>query len=427
MGNIKINVFPENPDAEDNVKIYGETSYRNQIAALSHYLHSCRIHGDKACDGRSREELAAYIKDYLDYKGLTQDFDDTSIRKVAESPMQYDLFHEFFQVPFPPPAFCQHTFVDLFAGIGGIRIPFDELGYHCVFSSEWDEKACKTYLANFGVVPYGDITKIPAEQIPAHDVLLAGFPCQAFSIMGKMQGFADTRGTMFFEIERILKYHRPPYLLLENVKQLVGHDKGRTFKIILERLNQLGYHVKWKVMNALDFGLPQKRERVIIVGFQHEEDCEAFSFDVPFKEYDLNAVLEPESEIDPSLFASDHIIKKRREQTKGKRLFYPSVWHENKAGNVSVLDYSCALRTGASYNYLLVNGIRRPSSRELLRLQGFPEKYKIVVSHQDIRRQTGNSVAVPIIRMVANKIDEIIKKHTHGTSKTERLETAVNA
>ena len=258
--------------------------------------------------------------------------------------------------------------------------------------------------------------------IPKHDILLAGFPCQAFSIMGKMQGFADTRGTMFFEIERILKYHQTPYVLLENVKQLVGHDGGRTFKVILERLAQLGYHVKWQVLNALDFGLPQKRERVIIVGFQHKEDCDAFSFDIPHTPFNLANILEPDKDVDPSLFASDHIIAKRLERTKGKKVFYPSIWHENKAGNISVLDYSCALRTGASYNYLLVNGVRRPTSRELLRLQGFPEKYRIAVSHQDIRRQTGNSVAVPMIRMVAKKINQIIRNKENETSKTQRLE-----
>lgn len=170
--------------------------------------------------------------------------------------------------------------------------------------------------------------------------------------------------------------------------------------------------------NALDFGLPQKRERVIIVGFQDKADCDAFSFEVPHIPYNLASVLEPDDKVDPSYYASDHILAKRREKTKGKHVFYPSIWHENKAGNISVLDYSCALRTGASYNYLLVNGVRRPTSRELLRLQGFPEKYRIVLPNQDIRRQTGNSVAVPMIRMVARKIDEIIKRKDNEASKT---------
>ena len=285
-----------------------------------------------------------------------------------------------------------------------------------MFSSEWDKAACDTYAANFGERPAGDITKIPAEGIPSHDLLLAGFPCQAFSIMGKMQGFADTRGTMFFEIERILSYHKPPVILLENVKQLTTHDKGRTFKVILSRLAGLGYFVKWKVLNALDFGLPQKRERVIIVGFRNEQDFFDFSFDFSAQKYNLADILEKDNEVDKSLFASEKIVQKRLEKTKGKEVFYPSIWHENKSGNISVLDYACALRTGASYNYLLVNGYRRPSSRELLRLQGFPDSYKIVVSHQEIRRQTGNSVAVPMIRAIAKKIDNIIKKEYNETA-----------
>lgn len=414
----KLQSFPEEVTA-DGIRFYGETSYENQMAKLSHYLHNHR----KGLDIQEKEEIISAVREFLAHKEHTQDISqeeptDEQILKVAESPLQYNLFSDFFDVPFPAPEKPRFTFIDLFAGIGGIRIPFDEMGYHCVFSSEWDAKACQTYFANFGTVPYGDITKIPAECIPKHDVLLAGFPCQAFSIMGKMQGFADTRGTMFFEIERILKHHETPYILLENVKQLVGHDGGRTFETILERLRMLGYYVKWQILNALDFGLPQKRERVIIVGFKNKADRDAFSFDIPYKPYDLASILEPDEEVDSSLFASEHILAKRQKNTEGKNIFYPSIWHENKAGNISVLDYSCALRTGASYNYLLVNGVRRPTSRELLRLQGFPEKYRIVVSNQDIRRQTGNSVAVPMIRMVARKINDLIINRENETSTT---------
>lgn len=424
---LKLSAFPEEVGV-DGLKIYGETSYENQIAALSHYLHNTEFEGTQIEIQERRNELMALIREFLEYKDRLQDYSEEDILKAAESPLEFDLFREFYQVPFPSPKQYKHTFIDLFAGIGGIRIPFDELGYHCLFSSEWDAKACRTYFANFGTVPYGDITKIPSQKIPKHDVLLAGFPCQAFSIIGKMKGFADTRGTMFFEIERILKHHHTPYILLENVKQLVSHDGGRTFQVILQKLDQLGYYVKWQILNALDFGLPQKRERVIIVGFLDKADYDAFSFEIPHKPYSLADVLEPDEDVDPSLFASDNIIAKRQERTAGKRIFYPSIWHENKSGNISVLDYSCALRTGASYNYLLVNGVRRPSSRELLRLQGFPEKYKIAVSHQDIRRQTGNSVAVPIIRMVAQKINEIIEnKDKYGTSETQRLKEVVNS
>ena len=311
-------------------------------------------------------------------------------------------------------------YIDLFAGIGGIRIPFDELGYECVFSSEWDEKACKTYQANFHETPHGDITKISERDIPPFDVCLAGFPCQAFSIMGKMQGFEDTRGTMFFEVERILKYHKPQAILLENVKQLTSHDKGRTLRVILEHLDALGYHIKYKVLNALDFGLPQKRERIIIVGFLNPVLAEKFNFEFKKKPYNLASILDDDDQVDPSLYASNTIQEKRRQSVIGKNVFYPSVWHENKSGNISVLDYSCALRTGASYNYLLVNGVRRFTSRELLRLQGFPETYKIVVSNQEIRRQTGNSVAVPMIREIAKKIDVLLKEEDQSDArKTE--------
>lgn len=302
-------------------------------------------------------------------------------------------------------------FIDLFAGIGGIRIPFDEMGYRCVFSSEWDRAAQATYEANFGERPTGDITKIAEDDIPPHDLLLAGFPCQAFSIMGKMRGFDDTRGTMFFEVARIVKRHKPRAVLLENVKNLVSHDGGRTFEVILRTLDELGYHAKWKVLNALDFGVPQKRERVIIAGFRDLAAAESFSLEFEKEPYSLSDVLEPDDVVDKSLFASEAMTRKRAASVTGKNVFYPSVWHENKSGNISVLDHSCALRTGASYNYLLINGVRRPSSRELLRLQGFPDSFRIVVPHAEVRRQTGNSVAVPMIRAVARRMDAALSKH----------------
>lgn len=226
--------------------------------------------------------------------------------------------------------------------------------------------------------------------------------------MGKKKGFEDTRGTLFFDVARILKYHHPKAFLLENVKNLVSHDGGNTFKVILETLRELGYDPKWKVLNALDFGLPQKRERVIIVGFADKGLSDKFNFDFKKVSYNLADVLEDDSAVDKSLFASDLIREKRQQRVSGKQLFYPSMWHENKSGNISVLPYACALRRGASYNYQLVNGYRRPSSRELLRLQGFPDKFRIVLPNGDIRMQTGNSVAVPMIRMVAKKMVNLL-------------------
>jgi DNA (cytosine-5)-methyltransferase 1 len=296
----------------------------------------------------------------------------------------------------------KYRFIDLFAGIGGIRLPFDEAGCECVFSSEIDKGACETYYANFGHVPYGDITKIEACDIPDHDILLAGFPCQAFSIIGKRGGFGDTRGTLFFEIARILAEKQPRAFLLENVKQLCSHDGGKTFQTILRILDELGYHVHWRVLNALDYGLPQKRERVMIVGFR---DNLRFEFPDPVAKYTpLSELLFPDCDVDRSYFASDRITSKRRASVENAPC--PSIWHENKGGHVSALPYSCALRAGASHNYLLVNGIRRLTPREMLRLQGFPDSYNIVVSDGALKKQAGNSVPVSMIRAVSGKIIE---------------------
>jgi DNA (cytosine-5)-methyltransferase 1 len=297
--------------------------------------------------------------------------------------------------------------IDLFAGIGGIRLGFEPHGCECVFSSEWDADAQKMYAANYGHQPQGDITQIAPEDIPDHDILLGGFPCQPFSIIGKSLGFADTRGTLFFNIEEILRIKQPYAFMLENVKQLRSHDGGRTLLIIRDKLEALGYFVHVTVLNALDFGLPQKRERIIIVGFKEDVD---FNFPTPLGYYQpLSKVLEPEDAIDSSYFATAKIVSNRLEKIK-KSYLTPSIWHENKGGNISALPYSCALRAGASYNYLLVNGKRRLTSREMLRLQGFPENFKIVVSYQAMRKLTGNSVAVPVIKAVADRMIEAIKQ-----------------
>lgn len=396
------------------VQVYGKSSitengnflsFSDQAAIVSHYLQ-LRNRPEGVLYKKNAEQILNEWSSWMD-----EDMTDAVAHgdMVSEPPVfQLNLFHDLLNAPFHDSASPKFTFVDLFAGIGGIRIPFTELGGKCVFSSEWDKAAQISYSYNFGEVPFGDITKINSDSIPKHDVLLAGFPCQAFSIIGKMKGFADTRGTMFFEVARILQHHQPKAILLENVKQLVSHDGGKTFKVILDTLAELGYSVKWKILNALDFGLPQKRERVIIVGFKSAAACEQFNFDFEPIAYNLASVLEDDKNVDSSLFASDMILDKRRKRVEGKNVFYPSVWHENKSGNISILPYACALRTGASYNYLLINGYRRPSSRELLRFQGFPEKFKIEVSHQEIRRQTGNSVAVPMIRVVAKKIIQLL-------------------
>ncbi len=414
--------FPSSSDSETGISLYDDSSLDNYMAVLSHYLQTA---DSNSCNHHKKEIINALIeylrnkKDCADrnWEELNQ---DAMWEECFREPEQNVLFADFFNVPFPNPKSYKYTFIDLFAGIGGIRLPFTEMGYGCVFSSEWDKHAQQTYLANFGEMPFGDICLESTKRfIPdSFDLLLAGFPCQAFSIIGKRKGFQDTRGTLFFEVASILDKHKPKAFLLENVKQLTTHDGGKTFATILSTLEELGYTFKWKVLNALDFGLPQKRERVIIVGFRDPRLTEEFSFDFEVRPYNLSDILEEDDKVDLSLFASETILAKRQQKTRDKRIFYPSVWHENKSGNISILDHACALRTGASYNYLLINGQRRPSSRELLRFQGFPEAYRVAVSHGEIRRQTGNTVAVPMIRDIALKIDKLFKKYYETSTAT---------
>lgn len=307
-----------------------------------------------------------------------------------------------------PSKWDDFSFIDLFAGIGGIRLGFESAGGHCVFSSEFDEDACKTYEANFNEHPAGDITKIEASEIPDFDILLAGFPCQAFSIIGKKEGFAnETCGTLFFDIERILKEKQPPAFMLENVRNLVAHDKGNTFRIIKSHLEALGYHVHAKVLNALDYGVPQKRERIIIVGFK---DNVLFDFPKPIPESErltLEDILE--HDVDRKYYVKDRIRESRLERLKDKNYPKPYISHENIAGSITPHPYSSALRAGASANYLLINDERRPTEREMLRIQGFPDSFKIVLGYTKVKHQCGNSVAVPVIKAVAKEMIASLK------------------
>lgn len=318
------------------------------------------------------------------------------------------------------------TFIDLFAGIGGIRIAFEKVGGKCVFTSEIDEQCQKMYENYFGDKPFGDITKVDAKNIPNHDILTGGFPCQAFSIIGEKKGFADTRGTLFFDVERILKEKKPKAFLLENVRNLTTHDGGKTFAVIKDRLHKLGYFVHYKILNGLNFGVPQKRERIMIVGFNKNYP---FSFpdgsNLPKKT--LADILEDEDAVDPQHFLSEYMTKKLKikliKQNK-QAPDYPSIWHENKSGNIGINPYSCALRAGGSYNYLLVNGKRRPTPREMFRLQGFPDSYPIIVPLTQARKQAGNAVVVPQIQAVAEAMIEAMSKQPiRNKSKRVKLKT----
>ena len=304
-------------------------------------------------------------------------------------------------------------FIDLFAGIGGIRIPFQELGGVCVFSSEWDQFAQKTYKANFGETPSGDITKIESSIIPDFDVLLGGFPCQPFSSAGLKKGFADTRGTLFFEIERILRDKRPKAFLLENVKQLQTHDKGRTLSVILSHIDALDYYVKYAILRAGDFGVPQNRERTYIVGFDknYYDMPEDYDFQFPTPTYEktrLGDILE--SQVDERYTLTDAIwegFKKRKQNNINRGAGFGYCLFNEESPYVSTL---VARYYKDGQEILIDQGPdkkpRKLTPRECARLQGFPDSFIIPVSNMQAYKQFGNSVAVPVVRAVAKRIVE---------------------
>ena len=299
-------------------------------------------------------------------------------------------------------------FIDLFAGVGGIRIPFEELGGDCVFSSEWDKFSQQTYEANFGEIPHGDITEIDAKDIPKHDLLVGGFPCQAFSQAGLKKGFKDTRGTMFFEIARILDHHKPKAILLENVKGLRGHDKGNTFKTIISILNELGYQtLESTVLNAKHFGLPQNRERIFIVGYKKHVN---FQFpQPPMINTRLGDILD--KKIPDKYTISDRLWegaqrRKEKYKEKGYGFGYSLFNKESKyTSTISARYY----KDGAEI--WIDQGKKNPrklTPNEARKLQGFPEGFIIPVSDGQAYKQFGNAVPVPVIRAIAGRMVEFI-------------------
>ncbi len=293
------------------------------------------------------------------------------------------------------------TFADLFCGIGGFHYAGEALGLRCVFACDIDPDVREQYKQNFGLTPKGDIKQLQENDIANHDLLFAGFPCQPFSIIGNMKARSDARGTLMDEIIRVLGLKAPRAFVLENVRQLSTIQDGEVMDFLLEKLKSVGYFADWKVLNALDFDLPQKRERTIIVGFSDEATLKLFSWPKAKK---LKKTLDDILEIDPDekYFVSDRIKKKRQEEHTPA--VTPSIWHENKAGNISSHPFSCALRANASHNYLLVNGERRLTPREQLRLQGFPERFSVVANDSQIRKQTGNAIPVPMARATIREV-----------------------
>ena len=389
-------------------------------AVITHYLHN----KENGISKFYKNDAYKFVKQLLEYK-----YPETEITiKVAEDALQYMLF-EVENVPFPSPKKPKFKFIDLFAGIGGFRLAMQNLGGKCVFTSEWDEQAQVTYKANFGEVPFGDITKPEIKNyIPdSFDVLCAGFPCQAFSIAGKRGGFEDIRGTLFFDVAEIIKTKQPKAFFLENVKGLTNHDKGKTLSTILNVLrNDLNYFVpEPQIMNAKNFGVPQNRERIYIVGFRKDLNINEFEYPKPFDYQTTFADVKEKNVPTTKYYLSTQYLKtlinhKARHESKGNGFGYEII-QDDQISNAIVVG-----GMGRERNLVIDNritnftpetkikgevnreGIRKMTPREWARLQGFPDNYKIVVADASAYKQFGNSVAVPAIQATAKLLIEKI-------------------
>ena len=421
---IKLSELPEEV-TEDGLKIYGPTSYETQVAILSHYLHTLDGKHD-ITSGEKRHEILEAIRDYIEYKHkqdkknpLWQDVSDETVCKAAESPLENDLFTDFFKVPFPAPENPKFTFIDLFAGMGGFRLAMQAQGGKCVFSSEWNAYSQKTYFSNFGDMPFGDITKeVTKSYIPEKfDILCAGFPCQPFSIagvskkksLGRETGFKDkTQGTLFFDVADIISRHRPKAFFLENVKNLTSHDKGNTFRVIYDTLKELRYSVHYLVMDGQTY-VPQHRERIMIVGFDEDVYGGKESFNFPEQHEatrSIKEILDPN--IDPKYTLSDKLWTylqnyAEKHRAKGNGFGYGLVDLNGIARTLSARYYKdgseILIPQGEGKNP------RRLSPRECARLMGYPDAYRIDrVSDVQAYRQCGNSVIVPLITAVSEQI-----------------------
>jgi len=386
-------------------------------AAFTHYLNN-RIGEDSHL---FKEEAVQHVKTILEYKFPNEDIS----KQVAEKALQYVIYDFRNEVPFPEPENPKFSFIDLFAGIGGFRLAMQNLGGKCVFTSEWDPQAKKTYEANFGEVPFGDITKERTKQfIPdGFDILCAGFPCQAFSIAGRRGGFEDTRGTLFFEVAEIIRHKQPKAIFLENVKGLRNHDKGKTLATILNVLREdLGYFVpEPQIINARNFGVPQNRERIFIIGFHSDTKVTDFDYPKPLTKLKTFEDIKEEDEVSVKYYLStvylDTLRKhKARHASKGNGFGYEIIPDSGVAN--AVVCGGMGRERNLVYDHRLTNfipithikgevnreGIRKMTPREWARLQGFPDEFIIPVADASAYRQFGNSVAVPAIQTTAKNL-----------------------
>lgn len=357
---------------------------------------------------------------------LNSSFGDNSEVNFPHNTFEYEANNQT-SVPFPTPSNPKFTFIDLFAGIGGFRLALQALGGECVFTSEWDEKSQLTYKANFGEIPFGDITKeTTKEKIPdSFDILCAGFPCQAFSIAGKRGGFEDTRGTLFFDVAEIIKRKKPKAVFLENVKGLTSHGKGETLKTILNVLrNDLGYFVpEPQILNAKCFGVPQNRERIFIVGFRVDLGVNDFNYPAPSNLKVKFSDVKEKNPVPSKYYLSDRYLNtlikhKERHSNKGNGFGYEIIDDHGIANSIvcggmgrernlvidhRIVDYIPTTNIKGEINR---KGVRKMTPREWARLQGYPDSFIIPVADASAYKQFGNSVAVPVIKAVAENILE---------------------
>ena len=407
-------------DLKNGIKNYGRNEWTIPLAHLSKYIHSV---GDDNTPQKMPADMVEIVKVFYPAtksKNITLD-------KVRE---------DFFEVPFPSPRKPSFTFIDLFAGMGGFRLAMQAQGGKCVFSSDWNVYAQKTYLANFGEMPFGDITlEKTKEHIPEHfDILCAGFPCQPFSIagvskknsLGRATGFRDkTQGTLFFDVAQIIYEHRPKVVFLENVKNLLSHDKGNTFRIIRDTLKELRYDIYYEIKDAQTY-LPQHRERIIIVGFDRDYFRGAEDFVFP-PENPANVPIRTilEREVDDKYTLSDKLWKylqdySLKHKARGNGFGYGLVDLNGISRTLSARYY----KDGAEI-LIPQDGGRNPrrlTPRECARLMGYPDEYRLdKVSEVQAYKQCGNSVAVPLVTAVAKNIIKTIEHHerTSGESHTE--------
>jgi len=405
-------------EKQGKIKLFDQEDYKEAI--LTHFLHNNKNGVSKFY----KNDAIVCAKEIL-----SQQYPSEKItNKVAEDALQYGLF-ETYKIPFPPVKNPKFKFIDLFAGIGGFRLALQNLGGKCIFTSEWDKDAKKTYKTNFGELPFGDITKEETKSyIPDNfDLLCAGFPCQAFSIAGKRGGFEDTRGTLFFDVAEIIKTKKPKAIFLENVKGLRNHNGGKTLATILNVLrNDLGYFVpEPQIINARDFGVPQNRERIYIIGFRKDQKVQNFEYPKPLNKKVVFSDIKEKDVPATKYFLSTQYLQtlinhKARHENKGNGFGYEII-ADNGISNAIVVggmgrernlvidnritDFTPTTHIKGEVNR---DGIRKMTPREWARLQGFPDNYLIPVSDASAYKQFGNSVAVPAIQATAKEVLKLI-------------------